>query len=149
MNILEQDKFLQSKGIDSNKRYESKEMFDKCNKLIFEEETRRKNQIKKYCNYHMYTDIFPYEVINVISEQTVEIRSMKAELDPTWKPDFSVGGFFGHTHNNRSQRYNFKSDPDGKVIRVRWSKANRKWQKGKYMTFIMNDSPERFYDFNF
>ena len=50
---------------------------------------------KKYCNQHGYTDINPYEVIRVVSDKCLEIRSMKAEKNPDYKPDFVAGGFSG------------------------------------------------------
>jgi hypothetical protein len=67
-------------------------------------------QIKKFANLIMYTDVEPYEVIRKVSDITVEIRKMDTTLNPNWKPNTISGGFVGHTINNRSQEYSYKSD---------------------------------------
>ena len=116
---------------------------------IRDEETRRLREIKAYANYHMHTDVQPYEVVRVISDQTVEVRPMKTK-QIAFPQQFTPGGFVGHFHDNRSgQDYEYLSDPDAPVMRIRWSKANRQWQNGKYMRFRMADKPYKFYDYNF
>lgn len=116
---------------------------------IRDEETRRKREIKKYANYHMYTDVLPYEVVKTVSDQTVEIRPMKT-VQTRYPQDFHAGGFVGHFTDNRSgQEYEYQSDPEAPVMRIRWSTANRQWQKGKYMRFVMSDKPHKFHDYNF
>lgn len=116
-------------------------------KEIRAEETKRLKQIKKYCNHYMYTDVEPYEVVRVISEQTVEVRPMKTTLTRAPK-EFHRGGFLGHFSDNRAQEYEYESLPEADVIRIRWSKANRRWQKGGNK-FLMSDNPYKFYDYNF
>ena len=56
-------------------------------------------EIKGYCNQHFYTDVHPYEVVEVISEKKVIIRAMREirKTDPIIQP----GGFAGHCINNR------------------------------------------------
>jgi hypothetical protein len=116
---------------------------------IREEETRRIKEIKAYANYHMYTDVQPYEVVRVISDITVEVRPMKTK-QIRFPQDFSAGGFVGHFHDNRSgQEYEYISDPEAPVTRIRWSNANRQWQQGRYMRFVMSDKPYKFHDYNF
>jgi len=116
---------------------------------IREEETRQIKEIKAYANYHMHTDVQPYEVVRVISDQTVEVRPMKTK-QVKFPQQFSPGGFVGHYHDNRSgQEYEYISDPEAPVTRIRWSEANRQWQQGRYMRFRMSDKPYKFYDYNF
>ena len=105
-------------------------------------------EIKKYCNFYGYSDVHPYEVVRVVSDQTVEIRPM-GHSENKAKMNWVAGGFAGHCTNNYSQEYDYYSLPDAEVIRVRWSKANKTWQRGKYMKFGMSDSPRYFYDYNF
>lgn len=100
----------------------------------------------QYMNLHLYSDIFPYEVIRWVSEKTVEIRMMKAELDPQWKPEFVAGGFLGHCVNQDEQRYIYESNGDAKVIRARLTA--RGW-KSKAGIHKLSDSPRRKYDYNF
>jgi len=116
---------------------------------IRDEETRKLKEIKAYANYHMHTDVQPYEVVRVISDITVEVRPMKTK-QTSFPQDFHKGGFVGHFSDNRSgQDYEYISDESLPVTRIRWSEANRQWQKGKYMRFVMSDKPYKFYDYNF
>ena len=107
----------------------------------------RGRAIKPYCNHSGWTDSTPYEVVNVISGQTVEIRYMHSELiEDDMK--FTSGGFVGHFSNQESQKYKYESAENQKPIRARWSKAKEEWvsSRGRHS---MADAPYRFYDFNF
>ena len=106
-------------------------------------------EIKKYAIYCGWTDREPFEVVRVISEQTVEIRAMDCVQDPDWKPEWVVGGFSGICLNDKSQRWIITSNPDNPVTRIRWSKRNHQWQKGTYCRFSMADEPYKYYDNNF
>jgi hypothetical protein len=99
-----------------------------------------------YANCYGYSDIIPYEIVRRVSDKTIEVREMKAEIDPTWKRDFIPGGFFGHTANNDSQKWMISSDETQPVIRIRKQK-NGRW--GKNGRFSLSNEPVRFYDFNF
>lgn len=112
-------------------------------------EREARKVIKKYCNFIGYTDREPYEVVKVISPICVEIRRMKATLVEGWKPDMHVGGFSAHTANNHSQSYNYESDPEAGVGRVRWSKAKGNWYAPHGGLYHMADAPFKFYDYNF
>ena len=101
-----------------------------------------------YLNRHLFTDVFPFEVVRVISEKTVEIREMIATLDPEWKRDFVPGGFFGHTRNNESQRYLFSRNVDAPILRARLTKSGV-WSVQGEARYVASDSPRRFNDFNF
>ena len=108
---------------------------------IRDEELRQLMEIKKYVNYHMHTDVHPYEVVKKVSDICVEIRPMKTK-QTSFPKDFHRGGFLGHFSDNRSgQDYEYTSDESLPVTRIRWSKANRQWKKGKYMRFLMADAP--------
>jgi hypothetical protein len=106
-------------------------------------------KIKAYCNNHMYSDVEPYEVVKVVSHQTIEVRPMIAEKDESVKMEYIAGGFAGHCVNNHAQKWFYKSNEEAEVIRLRWSKANNQWQQGKYNRFRMSDNPYKFYDYNF
>ena len=45
-----------------------------------DEETRKLQDIKAYANRNGYTDVYPFEVIKVVSDICVEIRAMKTEI---------------------------------------------------------------------
>jgi len=108
-----------------------------------------RKEIKKYANHHAYTDIEPYEVVRIVSENCVEVRAMKT-TQTKFPQDVRPGGFAGHTVDNREgQDYKYESNPDATPFKIRWSEANRQWQKGAQVCFIMSDRPYKFYDYNF
>ena len=77
-----------------------------------------------YANAIGYTDITPYEVIRTVSPTCLEVREMSATLDPTWTPDFVVGGFSAHCQNNGDQRWLMESNPAGRVVKIRFHCAS-------------------------
>lgn len=101
----------------------------------------------KYANLHGYTDIYPYEVIRVISDKTIEIREMKSELDPSWKPEMIPGGFAAHCINQNDQTYTYSSNDQVQTIRMRKRKDGR-WYSA-FGRHVLSDAPKRFYDYNF
>jgi len=108
---------------------------------------------KAYANMHGYTDIEPYEVVRVVSEQTMEIRRMTAKLSNGWKPDISPGGFAGHCNNQETQTYDYTSDESAPIVRIRKVKpkhSNRMmtW-KSAYGHHRLSDKPCKFHDYNF
>jgi hypothetical protein len=102
--------------------------------------------IRAYCNQYGYTDVYPFEVVRVVSPKCVEVRSMRATLAADWSPDWIPGGFAGHVRNNDSQRWTYESCADAPVIRVRLTK--RGWTC-KQARFVMSDKPRKFHDYNF
>ena len=106
----------------------------------------------RYFNERIGSDSYPYELVNEISEQTVEIRRMKSERDPSWKPEMHPGGFVAHCSNQRSQRWFYESDPTAPTLRIRRKKFQRtpftKWGAGDRI-FTESDTPYRFLDYNF
>ena len=114
-----------------------------------DEETRKLQDIKAYANRNGYTDVYPFEVLKTISPICVEIRAMKT-VQTKFPKDFHAGGFCGHYSDNRSgQDYDYSSNEEAQIFRIRWSKANRQWQKGKYNRFSMSDKPYKYHDYNF
>ena len=102
-----------------------------------------------------YTDRTPYEVIRVVSDKTLEIRTMKAELDPAFKPNVIPGGFAGHVTNVCDQKWIITPDPDGRVIRIRHTKRmqlidgniTKVWTH-KGSKFLVGRAV-KYYDYNF
>lgn len=104
-------------------------------------------QIMKYANHHGYSDVTPYEVVKHVSNQTIEIREMDAEKDPSWVPDWHVGGFAGHCSNQHEQKWFIKSNETNPVVRIRLGKQGWKDKHGR--KFDLSNEPVRFYDYNF
>ena len=105
--------------------------------------------IQPFCSEAGYSDWYPFEVVEVRTERLIVVRAMKSELDPSWKPDFHVGGFCGHTANNHSQRWNCTSDENAVNIKVRWHEAKGRWGIGTHRRFYCDHAPRKFHDYNF
>ena len=103
---------------------------------------------KLYANRCGYTDVDPFEVVEVRTAKKMMIRGMAAKLDPTWKRDFHPGGFFGHTANDRDQRWFITPDPVAPVFAIRQRK-NGKWYDAHDNRYAVGDTPRKFYDHNF
>ena len=99
-----------------------------------------------FCNMHGWSDVYPFEIIRVVSDKTIEVRAMAADLDQDFKPEVISGGFVGHCVNQNKQSYNYRSCPDGQVLRVRLGKKGWKSTMGKH---VLSTEPRKFYDYNF
>lgn len=102
----------------------------------------------QYANQIGYSDVTPYEVVRVVSEQTLEVREMSSQRDPNYKPEFIPGGFAGHCINQDDQQWIINSNPEGRVIRIRRTKRGT-WQDKYGNKFAINSKPVRYYDYNF
>jgi hypothetical protein len=100
----------------------------------------------KYANMFGWSDVYPFEIIRVVSDKTIEVRAMLAEKDPDWKPEIISGGFAGHCTNQNDQTYTYKSCDEGQVLRVRLGKKGWKSAMGKH---VISEQPRKFYDYNF
>ena len=127
-----------------------------------ENEIEESKKPLNYANLHGYTDIYPHEVVKVISDKTIEIRALDAKLDESWKPEIEKGGFSGHCVNNHSQRWHYTSNTKNPIFRIRASKkfctskvvAGEKVEVQGYadaegQKYFLATSPRRFYDYNF
>lgn len=100
-----------------------------------------------FANHYGYSDVYPFEVVNVVSDKTIEIREMDAERDESVELKWEVGGFAGHCINQRDQKWFIKSNPENPVIRIRLGKQGWKDKYGR--KFGLSEQPVRFYDYNF
>lgn len=85
---------------------------------------------------HYPSDCYPYEVTKVISNKTIEVREMDAIPDPNWKADFTPGGFCGHIHNLRDQKFTYKQNLDNKPVRIRLNKHGQ-WMSPRKIPFTV------------
>jgi hypothetical protein len=102
----------------------------------------------KYAMHMAYSDINPYEVIRVVSDKCIEVREMKAKLNPKYKPEFVPGGFSAICLNGFDQEWIIEPDESRPIIRIR---ANKKlgWACKDGRRFSLNDKPVKYYDYNF
>lgn len=101
----------------------------------------------QYANHIGYSDVNPFEIVRKISEKTIEIRAMNADRDSSWKPDFVAGGFCGTVVNQRDQRWVISSNPDARVVRIRFGKLG--WKDASGRRYQLSNEPVKFYDYNF
>lgn len=100
-------------------------------------------KIRQYCNQYGYTDVYPYEVVKVISPKCVEIRAMDSKITKAPK-EFYPGGFSGHFADNYAQEWECTSNESHPIRRIRLGKKG--WGLGRYH---MSDTPNKFHDYNF
>ena len=101
----------------------------------------------RFANLHLHSDVEPYQIVKVVSDKTIEIRRMTAQLDPTWKPEIHVGGFAGNCSNQHSQRWIYAVDESAPVIRARLRKDGK--FHSAYGRHVLADKPRKFHDYNF
>jgi hypothetical protein len=104
-------------------------------------------EIKPFCNLHLWSDIEPYEVVEVINPKKVLIRKMDAVLKVAPKT-YHVGGFAAHCEDNMSQRWKCTSNPEYPLEGITLTKNG--WGKtGSHGLYRMSETPQKFYDYNF
>jgi hypothetical protein len=100
-----------------------------------------------HANMHGWSDVTPFEIVRVVSPKTIEVRAMIAEQNESFKPEIIPGGFAGHCVNQGQQKWNYKSAPEGMVLRARLRKdGNFHSNFGKH---VLSTEPRKFYDYNF
>jgi len=102
-----------------------------------------RTKIRQYCNKIGYSDVYPYEVVRVISANCVEVRMMDA-VQVVFPQEFIIGGFVAHCADNSNQKYEYTSNENNSVERIR--KGKKGWGNGR---FQMCDNPKKFHDYNF
>lgn len=97
--------------------------------------------VGKYLNRYMYTDVLPIgKIIGVKSKTTVWVQRVVSEPDPSWKPEYVVGGFSAVCLNNYAQTWLFKETEE--IFPVRISKQLLK-------SVGIDDKPVKHHDYNF
>jgi len=110
--------------------------------------TKLAPEVGLYANLHLFSDVEPYEIVRIISDKTIELRSVTATLKPDWKPDMIPGGFAAHTANNHTQEYDYKTNPDAYVFKARLRKKDGRFHsaRGRH---VVSEAPCKFHDYNF
>lgn len=98
-----------------------------------------------FANHFGYSDIEPFEIIEMVGTKTILIREMEAEQ--LTKPEFVAGGFSAHCTNQHEIKWKITPKPDGAVLKARLHKDGYYHSNiGKH--YIANE-PRKFYDYNF
>jgi hypothetical protein len=101
-----------------------------------------------YANQIGYSDITPFEVVRVVSDKCLEVRSMNyTHINPK-ELVFHAGGFVAHCSNQADQEWDITSDANGYVFKIRKNKVGT-WKSKHGDVYSVADQPWRRYDFNF
>lgn len=108
---------------------------------------------KIYANQYFYTDVEPWEVVEIKTERCLVVRPMIAELKQSAQKalaeSFVPGGFFGHTDNSK-QEWIITSDETAETCEIRMHKDGLYYMSGSKGTrFHLSTKPRKFYDYNF
>jgi len=110
-------------------------------------EAEERHGIKGFANFCGYTDVEPWEVVEVRTPNKVIIRAMDSEMT---KPATCLGvGGFSAVFDNYSQEWEVTSNKDNRLETIRWSKAKKHWYDKHGRRFRMSDTAIKFYDNNF
>lgn len=101
-----------------------------------------------FANHIGYSDVNPHEIVRWVSDKTIEIREMKAERDPSYKPEMVVGGFSAMCVNQNDQKWIITSSLKAHVFRIRLRK-NGHWYDAHGGRYVLAVKPVKYYDFNF
>ena len=104
-------------------------------------------QVGLFANFVGWSDQEPYEIVKIISKKTIEIRAMDISKNKT-KMQFVPGGFSAHCTNLYDQDYDYFSNEDNPIFRIRLHK-NGGWNSASGSRHSISEEPVKFYDFNF
>ena len=104
-------------------------------------------------NIPRYSDVDPATVIKR-TRCYCWVQLDKAELDPSWKPDYIPGGFSVHCTNQREQKWNISRNENGSIEKFYYSKKRKIWLRSYSADSSRCFTPLRegwykFYDYNF
>lgn len=104
-----------------------------------------------YLNEILYSDINPYEVVEMITPNKWVIRKLDTNLKPEARKkiqdNFCPGGFAGHVDNG-CQEWDISVNENNPLITVFRGRKNKHFKIGS-MPMSMSHSPIKIYDFNF
>lgn len=106
-----------------------------------------RHEIKAYANQMGWSDVEPYEVVEVRTPNKVMIRRMESEMTKAPKL-IGTGGFAAH-FDNHTQEWEITSNESYPVVAIRWSKAKKHWYDKYGQRYRMSDTAVKFYDNNF
>lgn len=106
-----------------------------------------------YANQFFYSDVEPWEVLEIKTDRCIVVREMKAEITAEGRKklqeSFVPGGFIGHFDND-AQEWKITPDPDGCVATIRRHKDGGFYLPGSRGTFFkLSTKPFKKYDYNF
>lgn len=87
-----------------------------------------------YANQFLFSDIYPFEVVKKVSDITMDIREMSADLQLETNP--------------YEQKYKFSSNENNQTVRIR--KNNKGvWRDKDGRRYVIGNEPRKYYDYGF
>lgn len=83
------------------------------------------------------------------TKATVVVQYDKAIRDPSFKPEWTPGGFSAICTNQEQQEWTYERNPEGRTERYFWSEVRGRWQGGGDGSIVLIPGRHEFYDFNF
>lgn len=114
----------------------------------FNRELNRELKVGDGVTMHLWSDAHACTII-ARTDKTLTIQRDKAILDPSFKPEWVPGGFSAICTNSEKQKWSYERDPDGEIIRCRWSEKNGCWQSGSDGSIRISRGRHEHYDHNF
>lgn len=114
----------------------------------YSKELNREIEVGDGVTMYLYSDRKAYTVI-AKTAKTITIQRDKAIRDPNFKPQWEPGGFSAICLNNNEQSWTYERDPDGEIVRCRWSEKNGRYQTGSDGSIAIGRGRHEFYDYNF
>jgi hypothetical protein len=103
---------------------------------VFKMSSVLKPKVGLYANFVGWSDQEPYEIVKVISKKTIEIRAMDTSKNKT-KMKFVANGSARYCKNNYDQEYDYSSNEDNPIFRIRLHKdGDWKSAGGSRQTYI-------------
>ena len=96
----------------------------------------------------LWSDSHAFTVI-ARTAKTLTIQQDKATLDPNFKPEWIPGGFAAHCTNQDEQEWTYERNPNGRILKCRWSEKNGRWQTGSDGSILIARGRHEFHDYNF
>lgn len=117
-------------------------------KQEFHKELNREIEVGDGVTEYLWSDAHACTVI-ARTAKTMTIQRDKATLDPNFKPEWILGGFSAHCTNSDEQEWTYERDPNGEIIKCRWSEKHGRWQSGSDGSIRIGRGRHEHYDYNF
>lgn len=131
------DAFWESYGWETHKKIEAL-------KWELLKEQNREIEVGDGVTLHLWSDAHACTVI-ARTKTTLTIQRDKATLDPSFKPERD--GFY--CTNQGDQTYTYERDPEGEIIKCRWSEKYGQFRAGGDGSMKITRGRREFYDYNF
>lgn len=113
-----------------------------------QKELNREIEVGAGVTEHLWSDAHACTVI-ARTAKTLTIQRDRAILDPAFKPEWVPGGFSAVCTNGDEQRWTYERDPNGEIIKCRWSEKYGGWQTGSDGSIKISRGRHEYYDYNF